>query len=62
MIRFIILILFIIFIPKSHQFDDVFHEELFLKPLKTGHVNSYFQFTTKWYLNENDSRKVFFPL
>ena len=27
---------------------DTFTEELFIKPLPTGHLYSFFQFTTKW--------------
>lgn len=27
---------------------DEFHEELLVKPLASGHVYSYFQFTTLW--------------
>lgn len=45
-------------INKSAQFQDEFHEELFLKPLPTGHINSFFQFSTEWTLNRRDSRKV----
>lgn len=28
--------------------NDIFHEELYMKPLPSGHVYSYFQFTTIW--------------
>ena len=28
--------------------EDTFHEELFLKPLDTGHLYTHFQFTTEW--------------
>ena len=28
--------------------DDAFHEELFIKPLPTGHIYTHFQFTTTW--------------
>ena len=28
--------------------EDAFHEELFIKPLPTGHVYTHFQFTTTW--------------
>jgi len=29
-------------------FEDEFHEELFIKPLPTGHIYTHFQFTTTW--------------
>lgn len=47
-------------INPSIQFQDEFHEELFLKPLPTGHINSFFQFSTEWTLNRRDSRNVLF--
>ena len=28
--------------------NDQFHEELLLKPMTSGHVYAYFQFTTIW--------------
>jgi len=28
--------------------EDSFNEELYIKPLQSGHVYSYFQFTTLW--------------
>ncbi|KAG4078183.1 hypothetical protein HA402_002235 [Bradysia odoriphaga] len=42
-------------VNRSIQFQDEFHEELFLKPLPTGHINSYFQFSTEWTLNRGES-------
>lgn len=45
-------------IRDSFQFEDEFHEELFLKPLPTDHINTYFQFSTEWALNRHDSRKI----
>lgn len=35
-------------IESSYQQNDKFHEELLIKPLASGHVYSYFQFTTVW--------------
>ncbi|XP_054257605.1 GPI transamidase component PIG-T-like, partial [Macrosteles quadrilineatus] len=32
----------------SHEANDKFHEELLIKPLASGHVYTYFQFTTLW--------------
>lgn len=37
--------------------NDKFHEELFIKPLQSGHVYTYFQFTTQWALKNNESCK-----
>lgn len=44
--------------PSLQQADDSFAEELFLKPLPSGHINSFFQFSTSWELGQNDSRKL----
>ena len=41
-------------ITNSIQYDDEFNEELFIKPLQSGHINTYFQFTTKWNHNIHD--------
>lgn len=43
--------------PSLQQADDTFDEELLLKPLPSGHINSFFQFSTSWELGQNDSRK-----
>lgn len=53
----VFLVIFLVLIEESYQFTDSFSEELYLKPLESGHINSYFQFTTKWDMNKNDSRK-----
>ncbi|XP_055632148.1 GPI transamidase component PIG-T [Toxorhynchites rutilus septentrionalis] len=42
-------------VHQSFQFNEVFDEELFVKPLPDGFVYSYFQFTTRWELSANDS-------
>ncbi|XP_053681658.1 GPI transamidase component PIG-T [Sabethes cyaneus] len=42
-------------VRPSIQFSDMFNEEMFIKPLPDGFVYSYFQFTTRWDLNSNDS-------
>lgn len=46
-LRLFVLIL-ICSIFQSIRTKDIFHEELFIKPLFSGHVFSYFQFTTIW--------------
>lgn len=42
------LAIFSLFWSFSLAVKDVFHEELLLRPLKTGHVYAHFQFTTVW--------------
>ncbi|XP_055684332.1 GPI transamidase component PIG-T [Lutzomyia longipalpis] len=39
----------------SCEYRDNFHEELFIKPLPSGHVNTFFQFTTKWQYSEKEN-------
>ncbi|XP_001655297.2 LOW QUALITY PROTEIN: GPI transamidase component PIG-T [Aedes aegypti] len=50
----LVFILFNVVCP-SLQFNDVFDEELLIKPLPDGFVYSYFQFTTRWDVSQNDS-------
>lgn len=35
--------------------DERFHEELVVRPLSGDHVNTYFQFTTRWHYGEKDN-------
>lgn len=60
--KLLFLLVLITQIINSLQNNDYFNEELFIKPLQSGHVNSYFQFTTKWDLDKNDSRKLGYVL
>ena len=46
----------LLFISLSLAAKDVFHEELLLRPLKTGHVYAHFQFTTIWDVDMRDSK------
>ena len=46
----------LLFISISLAAKDVFHEELLLRPLKTGHVYAHFQFTTIWDVDIRDSK------
>lgn len=55
LLNFTYLILF--YVNLSYA-SDKFNEELFIKPLPTGHVNTYFQFTTEWLIKNNESRKL----
>lgn len=54
--KLLFLLILITQILNSSQNNDNFNEELFIKPLQSGHVNTYFQFTTKWDLEKSDSR------
>lgn len=40
----------------SYAAKDVFHEELLLRPLKTGQVYAHFQFTTVWDVDIRDAK------
>ena len=40
--------LIICYVSAVHCEKDTFTEELWVQPLPTGHLYSYFQFTTKW--------------
>lgn len=40
----------------EYDYKDSFSEELFIKPLATGHLYSYFQFTTKWDINPEENK------
>lgn len=43
---------------QSHNStDEQFHEELVVRPLAGDHVNTYFQFTTRWHYGKHENRK-----
>lgn len=42
----------------GNQYQDTYHEEAFLKPLASGHINTYFQFTTEWNFGEIKNREL----
>lgn len=50
------LAIFSLFWSFSLAVKDVFHEELLLRPLKTGHVYAHFQFTTVWDVDIRDTK------
>lgn len=52
--------LFVLNAIKSIECSDIFNEELVIKPLATGHINTYFQFTTSWQIKNNESRELYF--
>lgn len=39
--------------------SEHFHEELFIKPLANGFVNTFFQFTTRWTMENREERNFF---
>lgn len=45
---------FLHFSSFSCASKDEYHEELLIKPLPTGHVYTYFQFTTLWDVDIKD--------
>jgi hypothetical protein len=57
--RFFILVILLATISSSFQYSDEFHEELVIKPLKSGHIYNYFQFTTKWDLEKKNDCKYY---
>ena len=38
----------LVFLSLIDAVKDEFHEEMFIKPLESGHVYNHFQFTTTW--------------
>ena len=49
-------VVYLLFLSVPLAAKDIFHEELFLRPLKTGHVYAHFQFTTVWDVDIRDSK------
>ena len=47
-----------VLIPVSKALgEDTFREELFFKPLQSGHIYSHFQFTTIWNVSLTNGSK-----
>lgn len=42
----------------AEQYHDRYYEEAFVKPLASGHINTYFQFTTEWNFEKFENRKA----
>ena len=57
-----LVIIVLLFSSKIFCTDDNFNEELFIRQLPSGHVYSFFQFTTTWNVNIFDEplRKKFY--
>lgn len=47
---------FLIVLCVGAENEDEFNEELFLKPLPTGHLYAHFQFTTSWNISLDDDQ------
>lgn len=63
MIRHIFIIICIYLLQNSSAFsnnyyNDSFDEELFIKPLTSGHVYAYFQFTTLWHIPKDPEHRT----
>lgn len=50
-----VLLLFISFSLNTIDCSDTFNEELVIKPIATGHLNAYFQFTTNWLVKNQEN-------
>lgn len=57
--QFVILFVVLVHVHDLIASPDKFDEELFIKTLHSGHINTYFQFTTQWLLTDNESCKHF---
>lgn len=42
---------------SQYSTNEQFHEELVVRPLAGDHVNTYFQFTTRWHYGNKENRK-----
>lgn len=52
---FLVLFALLVHVHDLIASPDKFDEELFIKTLHSGHVNTYFQFTTQWLLTDNEN-------
>ncbi|KAG8039711.1 hypothetical protein G9C98_000440 [Cotesia typhae] len=43
---------------SNNYYNDSFDEELFIKPLPSGHVYAYFQFTTLWHIPKDPDYRL----
>lgn len=55
--QFCILFVVLVLVHDLIASPDKFDEELFIKTLHSGHINTYFQFTTQWLLTDDESCK-----
>lgn len=53
----VVILLLVKIYDLSASSSDKFNEELFVKALPSGHVYTYFQFTTEWLVESNESCK-----
>lgn len=52
-----LLIIVLSFVEIVFATSESFSEELLIKPLPTGHVYSFFQFTTKWDVDPEETKR-----
>ena len=60
----LVLIIFLIFFicTRIEAVKDTFYEELFVKPLESGHLYNHFQFTTTWGVDLYDTSQCKSPV
>ncbi|XP_067641498.1 GPI transamidase component PIG-T [Eurosta solidaginis] len=51
----IYLIILLIWSIEAVRESNDFHEELYIRPLPNGHVNTYFHFTSRWHYGDKDN-------
>lgn len=54
----LVVFLFYAVINAEENRENVFNEELVIKELSDGFISSYFQFTTRSYIQKADDRKI----
>lgn len=54
----LLLLLAIGLLHCANASSETLSEELFIKPLPTGHVYSHFQFTIKWDVNPEETKRI----
>lgn len=52
-----LLLLLLVTVAAGEQYRDTYDEEAFIKPLASGHINTFFQFTTEWNFGNTKNRK-----
>ena len=60
-LTFVNFCLFFIILCVIEGSKDEFNEEMFIKPLESGHVYTHFQFTTTWDVNIYDKSDCKLP-
>lgn len=62
--KYVLCIVISLYLLQSSRayYNDSFDEELFIKPLPSGHVYGYFQFTTLWHIPKDPDLREFIIL